>query len=129
MNRIQRQLSSVGEHAAEQHAGGAAGAAHRAPDADARGCAPAPSSKVVVRIDSEAGRDHRAAEALHRARGDQQVAWSVGEPAGQRGEREQHQPGDEHAPAPEQVSRAPAEQQEAGERDRVGVDDPLQVLL
>ena len=35
-------------------------------------------------------------------------------------------PGDEHAPASEQVGGAAAEHQEAGERDRVGVDDPLQ---
>ena len=87
-----------------------------------------PSSNVVVRIDSESGRDDRAAEALHGAGGDQQHL-GVGEPAGERGEREQRQPEDEHAPAPKQVSGAAAEQQEAGERDRVGVDDPLQVLL
>ena len=36
-------------------------------------------------------------------------------------------PSDEHAPAPEQVGERAGRQQERGERQRVGVDDPLQV--
>src|ERR1035441_10376355 len=47
--------------------------------------------------------------------------------ADERGEREQEQPGDERAPPSEQVGGAPAEHQEAGEGDRVGVDHPLQL--
>ena len=117
----------IGEHAAEEHAGGAAGASHRAPDADR-----AVAGRALLERGREdrqrSGGDDRAAEALHPARGDQQEL-GVGESAGERGEREQRQPGDEHAPAPDQVSGAAAEQQEAGERDRVSVDDPLQVLL
>ena len=48
------------------------------------------------------------------------------EPAGQRGEPEHEQRHDEHAALAEVVGRAAAEHQEAGERDRVGVDYPLQ---
>jgi hypothetical protein len=48
-------------------------------------------------------------------------------PANQRREREHEQPGDERPALAEQVGGAPAEHQKAGERDRVGVDDPLQV--
>ena len=47
--------------------------------------------------------------------------------AGQRGEPEQHQRSDERAALAEVVGGAAAEHQEAGEGDRVGVDDPLQV--
>ena len=117
----------IGDHAAEEHAGGAAGAPHRAPDPH-RAVAGRPSANVVVRIDSEAG----AMTAPPRpcaARAAISSACAVGEPAGERREREQGQPADEHAPAAEHVGGAAAEQQEAGERDRVGVDDPLQVLL
>ena len=47
----------------------------------------------------------------------------------ERGEREHDEPGEKDPPAPEQVGRAPAEEQEAPEHERVGADDPLQVLL
>ena len=53
-------------------------------------------------------------------------AARVGQRAGERGEHEQRRPGEEHAPATEQVGGPPAEHQEAREGDRVGVDDPLQ---
>ena len=88
----------------------------------------APSCEGAREDRQRGGRDDRAAEALHDARGDQQDR-GVGEAAGERGEREEHQPEDEHPPATEQVGGAAAEQQEAGERDRVGVDDPLQTVL
>ena len=77
-------------------------------------------------IASVAGRDDGAAQALHGARDDERGL--VGrQAAGQRGEREQQHPGHEDAPAPEQVGRAAAQQQEAREGQRVGVDHPLQV--
>ena len=117
----------VGDDAAQQHAGGTAGAAHGAPDAD---------RAVARRALGEGGRenrqrcrrDHGTAEALHGASRDQQPL-AVGEPAGQRGEREQGQAGDEHAASAQEVGCAAAEQQEAGEGHGVGVDDPLQVDL
>ena len=49
--------------------------------------------------------------------------------AGARGDREHGQPEHENPPAPEQVRRPAAEQQEAAEGQGVGVDDPLQVGL
>ena len=117
----------LGEHAAEQHAGGAAGAGHRAPDAQ---------RLVALRALLEdlgdqrqgGGRQQRGAEALDGTRGDQPDVV-LGEPACKRGAREQDQAGDEHAPAAEQVGHAPAEQQEPAEGERVGVDDPRQVVL
>ena len=50
------------------------------------------------------------------------------EPAQQRREREQRQPGHEDAAPPEQVGGTAAEQQQAAERERVCAQDPLQVL-
>ena len=61
------------------------------------------------------------------ARATTSISLVVESAAGERGEREQHQRGDERAPLPECVGRPTAEHQEAGEDDRVGVDDPLQV--
>src|SRR5262249_7280085 len=47
----------------------------------------------------------------------------------QRCQREEHETADEHAPAAEKVGEPAAEQQEAAERQRVGVDDPREVVL
>ena len=117
----------LGEDSAEQHAGRAARAGHRAPDAE---------RLVALRALGEGGGhdrqrgggDQRGAEALHGARDDQpDVALS--EAAGERGEGEQPHAPDEHAPPAEQVGQPPAEQQEAAEEERVGVDDPGEVVL
>jgi hypothetical protein len=77
----------------------------------------APSVNVVVTIASAAG--ERADEESGARR----------EPAGERGGGEQRHAGDEHLAAAEQVGGAAAEEQEAAEGQRVGVDDPLQVVL
>ncbi len=66
----------VGENAAEQHAGGTAGATHCAPDADG-----AVARRALLEgrgEDRQGGRgDHGAAEALDRARGDQlKLDWA-----------------------------------------------------
>jgi hypothetical protein len=114
----------LGEHAAEQRAGCAADRSHRAPE---------PERAVALVTLGEAGREDRErrrrhdrpAEPLRRAGGhERQLA--LREPAGQRGEREQREPAGEHLAPPEQIGGATAEQQEAGERERVGVDDPGQ---
>ena len=55
------------------------------------------------------------------------IALVCAAPPAERGQREQDQRGDEHPALPELVGRPAAEHQEAGERDRVGVDDPLQL--
>jgi len=67
------------------------------------------------------GRDDRAPEPLHGARDDEH-ALAGRQAAHERRGGEQHQPGHEDLLAPEQVGGAPAEQQEAGEGERVGVD-------
>ena len=95
------------------------------PTRRARGCARAPSVNEVVRIARLAG-EMIAPPKPCSARAPTSSAARVGQRAGQRGEREQRGAGQEHAPAAEQVGGAAAEQQEAGEGQRVGVDDPLQ---
>jgi hypothetical protein len=81
------------------------------------------------RDDRERGRrDQRGAEALQRPKADQHPGRAR-EPVQQRGDREDDQPDQEDALAPEQVAGSPAEQQETSEEQRVRVDDPLQVGL
>src|SRR6185312_3637524 len=46
-----------------------------------------------------------------------------------RGGGEEDEPGEEHAPAAEQVAESPGEQQEAAEGDEERVDDPGQIAL
>ena len=115
------------DHATEQEAGRAAGAGDRAPDAER------PVALAALRERREddrqrRGRDHRAAEAL-RAAGDQQRRLRLRQPAGDRRAREQRHAGHEQATTTEPVGRAPAEQQEPSEEQRVGVEHPRQVLL
>ena len=122
-----RPAERVGEDAAEQHAGRGAEAADRAPDAERD--VPLAALGEGRREDRERRRrDHRRAEALERARRDQR-RLRPGEAGEQRGEREHDEADQEQAPPPEQVGRAPAEQQEAAEDERVRADHPLQVLL
>ncbi len=71
------------------------------------------------------GRHQRPGQTLHGACADQQVA--VGrEAAGERGQREQQERRHERAPLPEVIAGPPPEHQEAGERDRIRIDHPLQ---
>ena len=86
-NSTHSQPSVLGQHAAEQHAGRAAGAGDRAPDAE---------RLVALGALGERGRDdrqrgggdERGAEALHGAGGDQ-PDLGLREAAEQRGEREE----------------------------------------
>ena len=71
-------------------------------------------------------RHHRPAETLRRARGHEHRG-ACGGPPEQGREREQEQARDEGAPLAEQVGRAPAEHEQARERDRVRVHDPRQI--
>ena len=112
------------EHAAEQRAGGGAEAADGAPQAKAA---------VALRAftkrrgdDRERGWGHDSTgEALQCADRDQHLPRLCG-CARERGDREQRNAGEEHPPAAEQIGGAGSEQHETSERDRVGVDDPLQ---
>ena len=85
-----------------------------------------PSGKVTAISDSAVGRGERAADALDHPRGEQ-PGLGGGEPAGQRGQpRTAAMPKMKIAAAAEQVTGPAAEQQQAAERERVGVDDPFQ---
>ena len=70
-------------------------------------------------------RGHRAADPLHEARGDQQ-RLAVGEPAQQRGEREDGDPGEEHAAPSDQIAEPPRQQQEPAEGDQIAVHHPCE---
>jgi hypothetical protein len=104
---------------AEQGAGGAADAAHRTPE---------PQGAVALgplgerrRQDREGGRgDDRATEPLG-GTGDDEHRLVLGDPADQGGRREQRDAGDEDLAAPQEVRGAAAEEEETGERRRVGV--------
>ena len=77
-------------------------------------------------IDSAAGETSAPPRPCRRAERDELPG--VGrEPVEQGGDREEDHAGDEDALAAEDVGRAPAEQQEAAEQQRVAVHDPLQV--
>ena len=69
--------------------------------------------------------DDRGADALHRA-GREQPGLRGGEPAEQRGQREQDDAGDEDPAPAEDVAGPAAEQQQAAEGQGVGVDHPFQ---
>ena len=68
-------------------------------------------------------RDQRRADALDRRRRDLQ-ADRVGQTGGQRTAGEDRPAGGEHALGAEEVRKTAAEQQQAAERDGVGVEDP-----
>jgi hypothetical protein len=82
--------------------------------------------KLVVRIESVTGATI-APPSPWKPRARISASWLWASPAGERGDREQQQPEDEHPPVAEQVGGAPAQQQEAGEDEHVGVDHPLEV--
>ena len=68
-------------------------------------------------------RDDRAAEPLHRARGDQHPLRRR-EAARERGEREERDADQEQPAVAEEVAEPAAEQEEAAEGEQVGVHDP-----
>jgi hypothetical protein len=82
---------------------------------------------VGGREQRQRGREHdRAADALDSAR-DGEERRIARHPAQQRAEREHDDAGREHDPAAGAVGDHPGGEQERGERQRVGVDHPLQV--
>jgi hypothetical protein len=112
----------LGQHAAQQCARRAADRPHRAPQAE-RPVALQPLGEAGGEDRQRRRSDDRPAEPLRRARGDQRELV-LGQTARERGEREQDEAAGEHLAPAEQIGGAAAEQQEAGERERVGVDDP-----
>ena len=90
-------------------------------------CSAGPAANEEVMIASELAAISAPPKPWNRARDDQRVLVRR-EPAGERGDaRTATSASDERPALPEVVGCAAAEHQEAGERDRVGVDDPLQV--
>ena len=85
-----------------------------------------PSGKVTAISDSAVGAAI-AAPAPCTARGGDQPGLAGGEPAEQRRQDEDQQPGEEDPAAFEQVAGPAAEQQQPAERHGVGVDHPRQV--
>ena len=112
------------EHAAEDEPDAAAAGGDRAVGGER-----AQALAALAERDRQQGergrRGDRGADALHRA-GGEQPALGLREAAGQRGEGEDRDAGDEHPPAAEDVAGAGAEQQQAAERQRVGVLHPRQ---
>ena len=118
----------VGEDAAEEHAGGGADATDRTPAAQGD---VALTAFLEGRDEDRQrrGRDRRGAEPLERAEARSSDASLHASPQRSEPSVKMTRSDDEDAPASEQVGRAPAEQQEAAEDERVGADDPLEVLL
>ncbi len=71
---------------------------------------------------------HRGADALDEAGADQ-FSLTGRKPAERRGGREHDHAGEEHTLAAEQIAESTGEEQEAGEGDEEGVDDPGEVSL
>ena len=115
-------VERVREDAAEQHADTAAARHHEAEE---------PHRLGALGWFGEQHHDQRegdrrydgAAETLHRARSDQEPLRAR-EPAGERCEREKGDPAEEQPAVAEEIAEPPAEQQEAAEREEVGVDHP-----
>ncbi len=74
------------------------------------------------------GGDDRAAEPLNRASADEEPLRRR-EPARERRGGEERDPDDEELAVPVEVAEPPAEEQEAPEREQVGVDDPRERAL
>jgi hypothetical protein len=74
------------------------------------------------------GGGQRPANALDEARADQQ-ALALGQRAEQRRDGEHSESDEEDPPLPDQVAKTPRQQQQAAERDQVGVDHPGEVAL
>ena len=116
-----------GEHAAEQHADGAAAGHHEAEDAHRLG----PLRRLGEQAHDQRERDrgHRgAAETLHRA-ADDEPGRGRRQAAGHGGDGEEHRAAEEDPLVAQQVAEPAAQQQEAAEGQQVGVDDPGQRRL
>ena len=125
---VDQQHPAPGQPGGDRAAGDQAERAADRGDGHVRAQRPGPQRPL-----RERGRDQRQrrrgragrTDALQRA-ADQQLPLVLGQPAEQRGDREQHQPGHEHPAQAEDVPGPAAEQQQPAERHRVRGDDPGQ---
>jgi hypothetical protein len=103
--------------------------------AEASECSPDSEGLVALGSRLEQGRDDRersrghdrGTDPLERPGADQRLV-RPGEPAEQRGEREESEADHEHSPPPEQVGGSPSKQKQAGEGEGIGAHHPLQPL-
>ena len=115
---------AVGERPADDRSDRHRRTGHGAPDTERD---PAVASTIGVTQQRKRGREHhRAADPLHPAR-EVEHQRRLRDPAQQRSRRENHQPDREYPPSPEQVCERTGSQQQRCERERVGVNNPLQV--
>ena len=117
----------IREDAAQEDAGRSAEAADRAPGAE-RDVALAPLGEGGGEDGERGRRDGGRAETLERPGGDQRLV-APGEAAEKRADRKDDEPAHEDDSASEDVRESATEQHEAAEDERVGADDPLQVVL
>ena len=119
-------VEGVREDAAERDADAAAAGGDEPEDAH-RLARSAGSVKRVMMSES-ATADTIAPPTPCTARAATRTSW-VGEPAGERREREQRDADEEQPPVAEEVAEPAAEQQEAAEGEQVGVHDPRERRL
>ncbi len=120
-------VERVGEHAPEEHADRAAAGGDEPEDAHRLRSL----RRFREQGDDERERDRgddRPADALHRARGDEE-ALRARQAAADRCDGEQRDPRQEHPPVPDDVAEPPTEEQEPAERQQVCVHDPRERLL
>jgi hypothetical protein len=85
--------------------------------------------RVLRRDDrQDDGGGERAAEPLHRTRGDEDL-HVLRQPAGGRGGDEEREPAEDHALAADEIAEAPRDEQERAEDDEVAVEHPGQCGL
>ena len=113
------------EDAAEQQADGGAAGGEPGPQAQRLALVVAVGERRVDDRQRRRG-DERRPDPLQRARADQHPGGAR-EAVDQRRDGEDRHADEEQPPAPEQVRQPAAEQQEAAEGERVGVDHPLEV--
>ena len=114
-------VDELGEHAAEEDAERGAGAADGAPGGERLRAGRPVEGAGDDR--ERGGREHRGAEALAGAGGEQR-GRRAGHRRGEGRGGEDAEAGEEHAAAAEQVGGAAAEQEQAAEDERVGRDRP-----
>jgi hypothetical protein len=110
-------------------------AAEQGPDRgrDAPQTGPLADHVAAVRL-AERALDHRQAARGQQGRTDSldqprhdELPGALGDPAEHRGHGEPGDPHHEHPPPPEVVTQRPADQDQAGERQQVGVGHPLEL--
>ena len=118
---------SLGQDAAEEHAGRGGETADRTPDAERRVAIGALVERR--RQDRQRGRrHHRRADPLEQASGDEHPL-AARQARRERARAEHDQAGEEDPPSPEQVGESAAEQQQPPVGQQIAARDPLQVLL